>query len=128
MNSFEELMQKAKDLPKEKFVRETQAAVNAETELKKRCLADINNDIQRFKKKYLQTAENYKGQKIHLNISFFHYEKKENADLYLYLWTYCLSSFQEDLSAAFKDVACTTIVQTDPKSNVYDEIELDFYK
>lgn len=39
MNSFEELIQKAKDLPKEKFVKETQAAVNAETELKKTVLS-----------------------------------------------------------------------------------------
>lgn len=127
MNSFNELILKAKDLSKEELIKEIQATVNAETKAREQCMTEIKHDIQRFKGEYLQMAEIYKGQKLHLNISFFRYDKNKDVSTYLYFWTYYLSFFAEYLSVAFKEVAYTIITKTDPESNVYDEIELNFY-
>lgn len=127
MKSFKELIQKANDLTKEELIKEILPTMDAETKLREQCMSEIRYDIQRFKGEYLQTAKIYKGQKLRLNTQFFHYDKKKNADLYLYFWTYYLSFFAEFLSESFKDVAYTIIAKSNPESNVCDEIEINFY-
>lgn len=45
MNSFKELIQKAKDLSKEELIKEIQATVGAETEAREQCMTEIKHDM-----------------------------------------------------------------------------------